>query len=534
MKKNVLLMSTLIVLSIGFTFSQTVTLLGSLNPYPGQKYADIWGYSAGGREYAIMGATGGTTFIDVTDPFNPVEIIKIPGPNSFYEWRDIKIHSHYAYITTEGSGSGAGMQIVDLSQLPVTATLVNTYTATFTTAHNIYIDNGFAYVVGASNGSGVHILDLTDPVNPVQVGYYGSNGYVHDIYVWNDTAYISSEGEYATVDLTNKSNPTNIGSSVSLPGIYAHSGWLTEDKRYFIACEEFNVRDLTVWDLSDRSNWDLKVSQWQSSSNSPIHNVFVLGNYAHIAYYEDGYVVLDISNPENPQFAGQYDTDPTPSTGSYKGAWGCYPYLPSGNVLVSDMQTGLYIFDFDDGTPVELTSFTAVANKNSVKLNWSTATESNNFGFEVERKSDNEFVTIGFVSGSGTTTETHNYSFTDIGLDDGIYYYRLKQIDLDGKFSYSDVVITEVFYPNSLILQQNYPNPFNPSTSIKFSIPADGYVKLEIFNLLGEKIAPLVNEFKIAGQYEVDFDAQGLPSGIYLAKLSSGRNTQIIKMILTK
>jgi choice-of-anchor B domain-containing protein len=534
MKKLILLISAFTALTIYSVLPQSVTLLGSLNPYPGQKYADVWGYSAGGREYAIMGATGGTTFIDVTDPFNPVEIIKIPGPNSFYEWRDIKIHSHYAYITTEGSGTGAGMQIVDLSQLPVTATLVNTYTTTFTTAHNLYIDNGYAYIVGANPGGGVHILDLTNPVNPTEVGYYGSSGYVHDIYVWNDTGYVSSEGEYATVNLTVKSNPMLIGASANLPGIYAHSGWLTEDKRYFIACEEFNARDLTVWDLSDRTIWDLKVPQWQSSSSSPIHNVFVRGNYTHIAYYEDGYMVLDISDPENPQVAGQYDTDPTPSTGSYKGAWGCYPYLPSGNVLISDMQTGLYVFHFDDGTPVELSSFTAAASENFVNLYWTTSTETNNFGFEIQRKSINDFVTIGFISGAGTTTETHNYSFTDNNLNDGVYQYRLKQIDLDGKVTYSGVIETEVFSPNSLKLQQNYPNPFNPSTMIRFTVAEQGLVNLSIYNMLGEMVGVLVNEFKSTGEYSINFDAAGLPSGIYIAKLSSGSNMKMIKMNLTK
>ena len=348
MRKTITLFFVVFAFLCSELYSQSVTLLGNLNPYPGTKYADIWGYTdVNNREYAIMGVTGGTSIIDVTDAANPVEVSMIPGPNSFYEWRDMKTHSHYAYIVTEGSGSGSGMQIIDLSQLPDTATLVNTYTATFVTAHNIYIDNGYAYVVGANNGSGVHILDLSDPVNPVEVGYYGGNGYVHDIYVYNDTAYVSSEGEFGVVDVTNKSNPINVSSSATLPGIYAHSGWLTEDKRYFIACEEFNVRDLTVWDLQDRSTWDLVVPTWQSSSNSPIHNVFVLGNYAHISYYEDGYVVLDISNPLNPVQVGQYDTDPTPSNGSYKGAWGCYPYLPSGNVLISDMQTGLYILKFD-------------------------------------------------------------------------------------------------------------------------------------------------------------------------------------------
>ena len=534
MNKFLLCTSAFFVLFTCITFSQSVTLLGTLNPYPGQKYADIWGYAAGGREYAIMGVTGGTSFIDVTNPGSPVEVIKIPGPNSFYEWRDIKTYSHYAYIVTEGSGTGAGMQIVDLSGLPTTATLVNTYTATFTTAHNIYIDNGFAYVVGANNGSGVHILDLSNPVNPVQVGYYGSNGYVHDIYVWNDTAYISSEGEYAVIDLTNKSNPTNVSSSVSLPGIYAHSGWLTEDKRYFIACEEFNVRDLTVWDLSDRTNWDLKVSQWQSSSNSPIHNVFVRGNYAHISYYEDGYMVLDISNPENPQIAGQYDTDPTPSTGSYKGAWGCYPYLPSGNVIVSDMQTGLYVFDFDDGTPVELTSFNAVSNRNSVELKWTTATETNNYGFEIERRSGGEdFVTIGFVNGAGTSTVPQNYSYTDKQLESGRYSYRLKQIDFNGTFEYSGVVEVDVA-PLQYELSQNYPNPFNPTTKIRFQIPTSSNVEIKVYDLLGAGVLTLLNENKESGTYDVEFNASNLSSGTYIYKIIAGNFVQTKKMVLIK
>jgi hypothetical protein len=104
-----------------------------------------------------------------------------------------------------------------------------------------------------------------------------------------------------------------------------------------------------VWDLVDRTTWDLVVPSWQTNSNSPIHNVFVLGDYVHISYYEDGYVVLDVSDPTNPEFAGQYDTHPQASTGNYTGAWGCYPYLPSGNVLISDMVTGLYVLKFTPG-----------------------------------------------------------------------------------------------------------------------------------------------------------------------------------------
>jgi len=433
MKKTITLCVTVILLLCPAIYNQTVTLLGSLNPYPGTKYSDIWGYSDGnGGEYAIMGVYGGTSIINVTNPANPVQVAMIPGPHSFYEWRDMKIHSHYAYVVTEGSGTGAGMQIIDLSSLPDTATLVYTYTATFTTAHNIYIDNGYAYVVGANPGSGVHILDLSNPENPVEAGYYGANGYVHDIYVDNDTAYVSSESEYAVVNLTNKSAPVNISSSTNLPGIYAHSGWLTEDKRYFIACEEFNVRDLTVWDLQDRTNWNLVVPTWQSGSNSPIHNVFVLGNYAHISYYEDGYVVLDITDPLNPVEVGQYDTDPTPSTGDYKGAWGCYPYLPSGNILVSDMQTGLYIVKFNPGV-------TSVQNENypsEFKLNQNYPNPFNpstKINFTIP---EDEVVTLSIFNTLGEkvvtlvndvlTAGSHSVEFGGTGLPSGIYLAQLR------------------------------------------------------------------------------------------------------------
>lgn len=326
---------------------QNVDLLGTLNPYPNLDYTEIWGYTAGGREYALMGVTGGTIIIDVTDPSTPVEVDLIPGPLAPpYEWRDIKTHLNFAYIVSEGTGAGSGMQIVDLSYLPDSASLINTYDNTFTSAHNIFIADGYAYVVGTQLG-GMHILDLGLPNNPIETAYYSGSGYIHDVYVWNDTAYASSNNTYDLVDVSDKNNPQLISASISIPGTYAHSGWLTEDKRYFIACEEFNVRDVLVFDLIDRTSWDLVVPEWQSASNSPVHNVFVLGNYAHISYYEDGYVVLDISNPTAPQLAGQYDTHPGGSFGNYTGAWGVYPYLPSGNVIISDMVTGLYVVKFN-------------------------------------------------------------------------------------------------------------------------------------------------------------------------------------------
>ena len=185
--------------------------------------------------------------------------------------------------------------------------------------------------------------------------------------------------------------------------------------------------------------------------------------------------------------------------------------------------------------PVELTSFTAIANGTEVELNWQTATETNNQGFEIERMSENgQFEKIGYVAGYGTTTESKTYSFTDSKLSEGKYTYRLKQIDYDGTFSYSNEVNVEVELPIEYSLEQNYPNPFNPGTTIKYSIPADGFVKLSVYNLLGEEVANLVNGHQKAGRYEVNFNAGSLSSGMYVYRLETQNYVLSKKLMLMK
>ncbi|GJQ62164.1 MAG: hypothetical protein SCALA702_12170 [Melioribacteraceae bacterium] len=342
MKFNYLLSFLLLV---AVSLQAQIDLLGSINPNQFSSYSDIWGYvDENNREYAIMGGYSGTHVIDVTDPSAPSIVGFIPGPESI--WRDIKVHDQYAYVTTEGSGFGEGLQIIDLTNVPNSISLANTVDQYFTSAHNIFIDDGYAFVVGTDGIGGIHILDLADPVNPVQTAYYTQSGYVHDVYVWSDTIVACAASTYDLVDITDKANPFKISESAALPGIYAHSGWMTEDKRYFVACEEFNQRDITVWDLEDRSTWELVVPEWQMDTGSIVHNLFIKGNYAHISYYTDGYVVLDITDPTQPLLAGSYDTD-TQTNSGFNGAWGCYPYLPSGNVIISDINEGLFILSFN-------------------------------------------------------------------------------------------------------------------------------------------------------------------------------------------
>lgn len=190
--------------------------------------------------------------------------------------------------------------------------------------------------------------------------------------------------------------------------------------------------------------------------------------------------------------------------------------------------------------PVELTSFTATSFSNEVIISWSTATETNNSGFSVERMSGNsDFEEIAFVPGFGTTTEPKSYTFTDKNLESGFYSYRLKQIDFDGSFIHTAAVEVEVTTPIEFRLGQNYPNPFNPSTKISFSLATDSKVSLKVFDVLGQEIATLVNEQLTAGVHNYDFNAAGINSGIYFYKIeASGINgnefSDIKKMILVK
>lgn len=204
-----------------------------------------------------------------------------------------------------------------------------------------------------------------------------------------------------------------------------------------------------------------------------------------------------------------------------------------------DLVFGYEIFTI---IPVEFVTFSASIHQDAVTLNWSTATETNNRGFEIQRKSGNsDFTTIGFLEGAGTTTEVHNYSFTDNSVAKGSYEYRLKQVDFNGSFSFSDPISANIesVVPEEFSLEQNYPNPFNPTTKITFGLASASDVNLSVYNVLGQEVAVLVNGSLSPGFHTVDFNAQGLQSGVYFARIEAagidGTNfTDIKKMVLSK
>ena len=225
------------------------------------------------------------------------------------------------------------------------------------------------------------------------------------------------------------------------------------------------------------------------------------------------------------------------------GAFSPLPTTLIGNTLSATIPLPTIETDFTielafgsttEALPVELTSFVGTAKGNSVELVWRTASELNNDRFEVERSRDNiTFTKIGFVRGSGTTTEAKEYRFVDEGVS-GLLYYRLKQVDFDGAFAYSPVVEVRVAPPTEFALEQNYPNPFNPTTTIRYQLPVTSDVKLEVYDVLGKKVATLVSGRQEAGIYTYTLNASTLSSGVYFYRLQAGRFVETKKMMLVK
>ena len=185
--------------------------------------------------------------------------------------------------------------------------------------------------------------------------------------------------------------------------------------------------------------------------------------------------------------------------------------------------------------PVELSSFSATISDNSIRLKWRTETEVNNYGFEIQRSTNNDnWDVLGFVEGHGNSNSPKEYSFTDGGITSGKYSYRLKQIDTDGNFEYSKTIEIDLGSPQVFKLSQNYPNPFNPSTTIEYTVSQKSPINLTIYNSLGEIIKELVNEVKEPGVYTEEFDGQNLSSGTYIYRIQSEKFVSTKKMLLIK
>ena len=469
-----------------YTGNGNVTLLGRLDTQPpspyygdnsstGTLYNGIWGYSTGAREYALQCNSFGLHIVDVTNPAAPfqVQYIDMSGgviPPKGRIWRDVDIHRDglsgktYAYI---GAQSNGNLWIVDLSYLSGTAPhgvnsnpiplagIVDRGRTNY--GHTMFVNDGLGllFMNSANNGTtlGCQIFDLCqNPFDPPVIASWGGSGHdCHDSFAranvpgsgGKDLLYVADgyATTYRVIDISNvraNGSTTLLGSAPAVSGIYAHSNWLDDDSHFLYAFDEFNVRDIGVYDVSNPAS-PTQVATFQYSgdatANSRIHNGQVRGKYLLTAYYEAGFRVFDISNAANPVEVGKYETWRDPDgdgtfnktiTGAYNGAWNLHVFLPSGNVLVSDMKSGTFVFHVDPvAAPGPTNGLVATPSDRQVSLTWTAANGST--GYTVKR---------GTTSGGPYTPIKSNIvgtTFNDTGLTNGTtYFYVVTATNAEG------------------------------------------------------------------------------------------------------
>jgi choice-of-anchor B domain-containing protein len=330
---------------------------------------DIWGWADAqeGREYALMGLRNGTAFVDVTEPESPVFLGRLPTQTTSSIWRDIKVYRDHAYIVADGAGAH-GMQVFDLTRLRgVTVPqdwLPDTIYGDFANAHNLAIneDSGFGYAVGTNTcGGGLHMIDLSEPGNPLFGGCHIVTPDTHDAqcviydgpdvnFTGREICFNANENHVEVADVTNKADPLMLSRSGYPELGFVHQAWLTGDHRFLFVGDELDERNFGVptrthvFDVSDLTA-PRYLYAYQAATTSIDHNLYVLGNRVYQANYSAGLRVLEFGDLANGEIAeiAFFDTVPETGVGPFDGAWSTYPYLPSGTIIVSDTIHGLFI-----------------------------------------------------------------------------------------------------------------------------------------------------------------------------------------------
>jgi choice-of-anchor B domain-containing protein len=315
----------------------------TVNAYESAGYSAIWGYTdPRGREYALLGVRTGTSIVDITDEANIKEVAFIPGKET--DWRELKTFKNYAYVVTDNAATG--IQIIDLSKLPQSAALVNTYRE-LPMNHTVWVDEKTEtlFTMGGT-GDKVVALSLADPVNPKEISRFGTV-YVHDAYFRDGRAYLSEilSKSFSVWDISDIRNPKMISRvrDPQAPGVSFHNAWLTEDSNYLVTTEESSGRTVKIWDVRDPRNIT-KASEYMTS-NKLAHNVQIMGNYAYLSSYGGGIIIHDISDPRNPKLAAYWHKGDGTQRG-FLSVWGVYPFFASGKVIGSDIEGGLVVVEF--------------------------------------------------------------------------------------------------------------------------------------------------------------------------------------------
>ena len=434
----------------------------------GTRVNDLWGWTdpVTGKDYALIGRSNGTAFVDVTDPLNPVHVGTLASHGGVISlWRDLKVYKDHVFVVADGSGSH-GMQVFDLTQLrnvtnPPVPFIETAHYARVTQVHNLAINEktGFAYIVGANDGGitcggGLHMVNIQEPLQPTFAGCFADpftgrfgTGYTHDVqcvvyhgpdadYQGREICFGANETALSIADVTAKDKPKAISRGTYPTVGYAHQGWLTEDHRYFLLDDEadeisngFNRTHTYIFDVTDLNDPQL-LTTYLGTTGSSDHNLYIVGDYVYQANYTSGLRILDISDIEHPREVAYFDTVPRSDGLGFDGAWSVYPFFDSGAIVVSSMAEGLFVVE---------------------PTNVPLATEAD---------------------------ET----------------------------------------PETFFLSSAHPNPFNPRTTLTLTLAQAQPVRVAVYDVLGREVAVLQDRALPVGEHRLTFEATGLPSGTYLVR----------------
>lgn len=521
MKKILLILCVLSMWGAKAQDSLEIQKLGHL-PYSGKDLNDIWGYAVNGREYALVGTTKGLSIVEVTNPSQPFEKHFVTGATS--TWRDIKTWGHYAYVVHDNfSGTSDGIMIVNLNTIDSSNLdvqhfhpdlVINGQFFSYEKAHNLFVDeNGVLYIFGANVGAGGAIMyDVdTDPENPILLGVVNRN-YYHDGMAQGDTLWTGAvyDGEFEVFDVSNKANPVLLARQ-GTPFSFTHNVWVSEDNKTLFTTDEKRGAPVASYDVSDLNNIkkldEIRTSIYNPDSVIP-HNVHVKGDFLVTSYYTSGLQIVDASVPDILVETAYYDTSPLKGDG-YRGAWGAYPYLPSGNILVTDIEEGLFILQ----TSYPRATYLDVKVRDSVTGNVIIG------------------ATVDFIQGpvSGATDVFGKYSYgqRDTGTYTMVitapgYFNDTLVVKMErGVISSFDIAMLPLNF--SVAEQQMrdfelYPNPSRGFVSVVMPGLEDPEVSIKIYDISGRIQFEQLSE---AGNGRVEVNHK-LPAGVYLVKVSNG------------
>jgi choice-of-anchor B domain-containing protein len=413
-------------------------------------FNEVWGLWVNGKEYAVIGSTYGTHIIDLSNPSEPKEIFKIKGSSSGAHiiHRDYGDYQCYLYMVCD-EGSSSTLQIADISQLPDRIDLVYDSQDLFIRAHNIDIDlkNGILYTCAESSKAGFNALgvySLLDPASPTFIGHYNhfgaiTAGHVHDCYVKADTVFLNCGGDgFAIMDFKDPYNPKPIFSL--RPNEYAHSGynhsgWGTPDGKLYVMADENHGSPLKLMDIRNITQSKI-IDEMFSNGDTTItipHNPLITCDYVYTSYYYEGLQIHSLKYGSVPELKYYFPTSILPNIKSYAGAWGTYPFLPSGTILVSDMQNGLFVIEAIEKPCNPFYSCGVVSNQNNLPKESSVPTilvQGNtllvSMGISLKNISFSMYSNTGVLVHSGSFKNEATNEIDISFLESGIYILSLQ------------------------------------------------------------------------------------------------------------